>query len=139
MQQQQKQISTGGQSAQAATQAEGQTSTPAGATGESNQLTLKNLAQGTTEESLMKVLREISLNPSKVFFVNFDKEIYAQISFPDYQSCKLSVLVSPSSVLCSLPCTKESLISFSARLVEFCVSHIFVLFFPLSVQCGCNY
>ena len=70
---------------------------------ESNQLTLKNLAQGTTEESLMKVLREISLNPSKVFFVNFDKEIYAQISFPDYQSCKLAVFAFPSSVLRSLP------------------------------------
>ena len=47
----------------------------------------------------MKVLREISLNPSKVFFVNFDKEIYAQISFPDYQSCKSSVFAFPSSVL----------------------------------------
>jgi len=46
----------------------------------------------------MKVLRELSLNPSKVFFVNFDKEIYAQISFPDYQSlCNAAAIIDRSS------------------------------------------
>ena len=51
----------------------------------------------------MKVLRELSLNPSKVFFVNFDKEIYAQISFPDYQSCKSFYLYETISSLAHLP------------------------------------
>ena len=81
---------------------------------ESNQLTLKNLAQGTTEESLMKVLREISLNPSKVFFVNFDKEIYAQISFPDYQSCK-SVNLFPRPPELELPNRAKRVFDFDFR------------------------
>ena len=98
---------------------------------ESNQLTLKNLAQGTTEESLMKVLREISLNPSKVFFVNFDKEIYAQISFPDYQSCK--------SVFAAQGASLRRVFDFISAESRESFSHFFVLIFLFSVQCGCDY
>ena len=57
-------------------------------TDNNNRLALKNLAVGTTEESLTKVLLELEIKPTKIFLVNFDKEICAQICFPDYQSCK---------------------------------------------------
>jgi len=59
---------------------------------------LKNLAQGTTEESLRKVLKDISIEPSKIFFVNFDKEVYALICFTDYQSlCDAAAIIDKSS------------------------------------------
>ena len=87
MQQQQQQISTGGQSAQAAAQADAQAAMPTSFS-EGNRLALKNLTQGTTEESLMKELRELSVNPSKILLVTFDKEVCAQVCFPDYQSSK---------------------------------------------------
>lgn len=68
---------------------------------------MKGLAQGTTEESLMKILREISVNPSKVFFVNFDKENYAQICFPDHKSlCEAAAAIDRSSKSGDQPFTR---------------------------------
>lgn len=65
---------------------------------EGNRLALKNLAQGTTEESLMKELRELSVNPSKILLVTFDKEVCAQVCFPDYQSmCDAAAIIDRSS------------------------------------------
>jgi len=44
---------------------------------ERNSLLLKNMVQGTTEEVLKKQLSEISVNPTKIFMVTFDKEVCA--------------------------------------------------------------
>ena len=73
---------------------------PPGALSEGNRLALKNLAQGTTDETLMKVMRDLALNPTKVFIVNFDKEACAHICFADYKSCKCLL---PSGAVNSLP------------------------------------
>lgn len=44
------------------------------------------MATGTTEEILKKQLSEISVTCTKIFMVQFDKEVCAQICFADYQS-----------------------------------------------------
>lgn len=68
-------------------------------TDNNNRLALKNLAEGTTEESLTKVLRDLKINPIKIFLVTFDKEICAQICFPDYQSlCDAAAIIDLSKI-----------------------------------------
>lgn len=59
---------------------------PTGAQFDTYRLQLKTLKEGTNEESLTKALSELSIKPSKVHLASFDREVSAQICFPDYQS-----------------------------------------------------
>lgn len=82
---------------------------PKGELSEGNRLALKNLAQGTTDETLMKVMRDLSLNPTKVFIVSFDKEACAQICFADYKSlCDAAAIIDKASKEGSQPFTRAN-------------------------------
>lgn len=56
-----------------------------------DRLALKNLAEGTSEESLMKAMTELAITPSKIVVLNIDRNPKAHICFPDYQSCKFEL------------------------------------------------
>lgn len=55
---------------------------------------MKDLAQGTTEETLTKTLSEQSVTPTKVFMMTFDKIVFAQICFASYQNmCDAAAII----------------------------------------------
>lgn len=55
------------------------------------------MAEGTNEESLTKALSELSIQPSKVQLASFDREVSAQVCFPDYQSlCNAAAIIDRS-------------------------------------------
>ena len=58
-----------------------------------DRLALKNLPEGTSEESLMKAMTELGISPSKIVVLNIDRNPKAHICFPDYQSCKFAFIV----------------------------------------------
>ena len=51
-------------------------------------ISLKNLPTGTTEETLLKTLAEINVTPTKATLQASEKEVFAEICFADFQSCK---------------------------------------------------
>lgn len=52
------------------------------------------MAEGSTEESLGKVLSDLGVAHSKVAIQTYDKELCAQVSFPDYKSlCEAAVAI----------------------------------------------
>ena len=85
MKQQQKQVPSGEQSmaSQKANTAQG------GADSASLSISLKNLPLGTTEEVLLKTLADIKVVPVQTTLQASEKEVFAEICFKDFQSCKL--------------------------------------------------